>query len=93
MQGIIRHQKGLLAMSRPRTMLPVMLASGRAPIVGARIMLPALGAGSYFEGVVRYDFSLAGDPTKRTSATCNAGRGRTSVFLPDHWFFCTLSKR
>jgi len=44
------------------------------PIVGARTMLPELSAGSYFEGVVRYDFSFAGDPKRRTSATCNCGR-------------------
>jgi len=44
------------------------------PIVGARTMLPELSAGSYFQGVVRYDLSFAGIQQGRTSATCNSGR-------------------
>jgi hypothetical protein len=35
------------------------------PIVGARVMLPELSDGSFFTGLVRYDVSFAGDPSKR----------------------------
>ena len=56
------------------------------PIVGARTMLPELGAGSYFEGVVRYDFSFAGDPTKKNISNLQLWP-MLNISLPDHWFF------
>jgi len=35
------------------------------PIVGARYSLPEVSSSSYFEPLLRYDSSVAGDPTKR----------------------------
>jgi len=62
------------------------------PIVGARTMLPELGAGSYFEGVVRYDLSFAGDPTKKNISNLQLWP-MLNIGLPDHWFFYSLSGR
>jgi hypothetical protein len=56
------------------------------PIVGARTLLPELSAGSYFEGVVRYDFSFAGDPTKKNISNLQLWP-MLNISLPDHWFF------
>ena len=56
------------------------------PIVGARTMLPELSAGSYFEGVVRYDLSFAGDPTKKNISNLQLWP-MLNIGLPDHWFF------
>jgi hypothetical protein len=56
------------------------------PIVGARAMLPELSAGSYFEGVVRYDLSFAGDPTKKNISNLQLWP-MLNISLPDHWFF------
>jgi hypothetical protein len=56
------------------------------PIVGARTMLPELSAGSYFEGVVRYDFSFAGDPTKKNISNLQLWP-MLNIGLPDQWFF------
>jgi hypothetical protein len=56
------------------------------PIVGARTMLPELSAGSYFEGVVRYDLSFAGDPTKKNISNLQLWP-MLNISLPDHWFF------
>jgi hypothetical protein len=64
------------------------LGSGKwqiMPIVGARYALWEINSSSYFEPVVRYDASFAGDPTKRNisnlqfAPTLNLG-------LPDRWF-------
>ncbi len=64
------------------------LGSGKwqiMPIVGARYGLWEINSSSYFEPVIRYDASFAGDPTKRTisnlqfAPTFNLG-------LPDRWF-------
>jgi hypothetical protein len=44
------------------------LGSGKwqvMPIVGARLALPEITSGSYFEPVFRYDVSVAGDPTRK----------------------------
>ena len=55
------------------------------PIVGARYGLWEINSSSYFEPIIRYDASFAGDPTKRTisnlqfAPTFNLG-------LPDRWF-------
>src|SRR6202047_2589161 len=55
------------------------------PIVGARYALWEINSASYFEPIVRYDVSVAGDPTKKNisnlqfAPTFNLG-------LPDRWF-------
>jgi hypothetical protein len=55
------------------------------PVVGARYGLWEINSASYFEPVVRYDVSFAGDPTRRNisnlqfAPTLNLG-------LPDRWF-------
>ena len=55
------------------------------PIVGARYALLEINSSSYFEPIVRYDGSVAGDPTRRNisnlqfAPTFNLG-------LPDRWF-------
>jgi hypothetical protein len=56
------------------------------PIVGARTMLPELSPGSYFEGVVRYDLSFAGDSTKKNISNLQLWP-MLNISLPDHWFF------
>jgi hypothetical protein len=56
------------------------------PIVGARTMLPELSAGSYFEAVVRYELSVAGDPTKKNISNLQLWP-MLNISLPDHWFF------
>ena len=56
------------------------------PIVGARTMLPELSAGSYFQGVVRYDLSFAGDPTGKNISNLQLWP-MLNISLPDHWFF------
>jgi hypothetical protein len=56
------------------------------PIIGARTMLPEISAGSYFEGVVRYDLSFAGDPTKKNISNLQLWP-MLNISLPDHWFF------
>jgi hypothetical protein len=64
------------------------LGSGKwqiMPAGGFRYALWEINSSSYFEPVVRYDVSFAGDPTKRNisnlqfAPTFNLG-------LPDHWF-------
>jgi hypothetical protein len=64
------------------------LGSGKwqiMPIIGARYGLWEINSSSYFEPVVRYDTSFAGDPTRRNisnlqfAPTFNLG-------LPDRWF-------
>jgi hypothetical protein len=55
------------------------------PVVGARYALWEINSASYFEPVIRYDASFAGDPTRRNisnlqfAPTFNLG-------LPDRWF-------
>jgi hypothetical protein len=64
------------------------LGSGKwqiMPVVGARYALWEINSTSYFEPIVRYDVSFAGDPTKRNisnlqfAPTFNLG-------LPGRWF-------
>jgi hypothetical protein len=64
------------------------LGSGKwqiMPAAGVRYALWEINSSSYFEPVVRYDVSFAGDPTRRNisnlqfAPTFNLG-------LPDHWF-------
>jgi hypothetical protein len=55
------------------------------PIAGVRYALWEINSASYFEPIVRYDVSVAGDPTRRNisnlqfAPTFNLG-------LPDRWF-------
>jgi hypothetical protein len=55
------------------------------PIVGARVMLPELSDGSFFTGLVRYDTSFAGDPSKRNISNLQIAP-TLNVSLPQHWF-------
>jgi hypothetical protein len=55
------------------------------PIVGARYMLPELSEGSFFTGLLRYDVSFAGDPSKRNISNLQLAP-TLNVNLPEHWF-------
>ena len=55
------------------------------PIVGARVMLPELSDGSFFTGLVRYDVSFAGDPSKRSISNLQIAP-TLNIDLPQHWF-------
>jgi hypothetical protein len=64
------------------------LTSGKwqaLPIIGARYMLPELSQGSFFTGLVRYDVSFAGDPSKRNISNLQLAP-TLNVNLPEHWF-------
>jgi hypothetical protein len=64
------------------------LTSGKwqaLPIVGARYMLPELSDGSFFTGLVRYDVSFAGDPSKRSISNLQIAP-TLNIDLPQHWF-------
>ena len=64
------------------------LTSGKwqaLPIVGARYMLPELSEGSFFTGLVRYDVSFAGDPSKRTISNLQLAP-TLNINLPQRWF-------
>jgi hypothetical protein len=56
------------------------------PIIGARTMLPEVSDGSYFTGIVRYDLSFAGDPTKKNISNLQFDP-LLNIALPDRWFF------
>ena len=55
------------------------------PIVGARYALWEISSSSYFEPVVRYDVSFAGDPTKKNISNLQMAPA-FNVGLPDKWF-------
>jgi hypothetical protein len=64
------------------------LGSGKwqvMPIVGARLALPEITSGSYFEPLFRYDVSVAGDPTKRNISNLQFAP-TLNINLPDRWF-------
>lgn len=64
------------------------LGSGKwqiMPIVGARYALWEINSSSYFEPVVRYDSSFAGDPTKRNISSLQFNP-TLNIGLPDQWF-------
>jgi hypothetical protein len=64
------------------------LTSGKwqaLPIVGARVMLPELSDGSFLTGLVRYDVSFAGDPSKRTISNLQIAP-TLNINLPQQWF-------
>jgi hypothetical protein len=50
------------------------LGSGKwqiMPIVGMRYSMPDVGSGLYFEPLLRYDASFAGDPSKKSITICS----------------------
>jgi hypothetical protein len=55
------------------------------PIVGARYALWEINSSSYFEPIVRYDASFAGDPTKRNISNLQFAPA-LNIGLPDRWF-------
>jgi hypothetical protein len=55
------------------------------PIVGARYALWDINSSSYFEPVVRYDASFAGDPTKKNISNLQFAPA-VNIGLPDRWF-------
>jgi hypothetical protein len=64
------------------------LGSGKwqiMPIVGARYALWEINSSSYFEPVVRYDASFAGDPTKKNISSLQFAP-TFNLGLPDRWF-------
>jgi hypothetical protein len=64
------------------------LGSGKwqvMPIVGARFGLPEISGGSYFEPLLRYDVSVAGDPTKKNISNLQFAP-TFNIGLPDKWF-------
>ena len=64
------------------------LGSGKwqvMPAAGFRYALWEISPSSYFEPVVRYDVSVAGDPTKKNISNLQFGP-TLNIGLPDHWF-------
>ena len=55
------------------------------PIIGVRTTLPEISSGSYFETLIRYDVSVAGDPSARTISNLQLAP-MLNINLPDHWF-------
>jgi hypothetical protein len=65
------------------------LGSGKwqiLPLGGFRYSLWEINSSSYFEPIVRYDVSVAGDPTKRNISNLQFGP-MLNLGLPDRWFF------
>ena len=64
------------------------LGSGKwqiMPAGGFRYALWEISSSSYFEPVVRYDVSFAGDPTKKNISNLQFAP-TFNIGLPDHWF-------
>jgi hypothetical protein len=64
------------------------LGSGKwqlMPIVGARLALPEITDSSYFEPLLRYDVSIAGDPTKKNISNLQFAP-TLNIGLPNRWF-------
>jgi Putative MetA-pathway of phenol degradation len=64
------------------------LGSGKwqvMPAAGFRYALWEISPSSYFEPVVRYDVSVAGDPTKKNISNLQFGP-TLNIGLPDRWF-------
>jgi hypothetical protein len=55
------------------------------PGAALRYALPEISASSYFEPLVRYDVSFAGDPTKRNIGNLQFAP-TVNIGLPDKWF-------
>ena len=65
-----------------------LLGSGKwqvMPLVGARYALPEISKGSYFEPLLRYDVSVAGDPTKKNISNLQFAP-MLNINLPNRWF-------
>ncbi len=64
------------------------LGSGKwqlMPIAGIREKLPEISADSYFAFLVRYDVSVAGDPTRKNISNLQLAP-MLNLDLPDRWF-------
>jgi hypothetical protein len=64
------------------------LGSGKwqvMPIVGARLGLPEINSSSYFEPLLRYDASVAGDPTRKNISNLQLAP-LLNIGLPDRWY-------
>jgi hypothetical protein len=67
----------------------VSLGSGKwqiMPVVGARYAMPEISAGSYFEPLIWYDVSFAGDPSRKDISNLRL-QPTLRLALPEHWFF------
>jgi hypothetical protein len=65
------------------------LGSGRwqiMPIAGVRYALTEISPGTYFEPVVRYDQSFAGDPSRKSISNLQFAP-MVNFSLPNRWFF------
>lgn len=56
------------------------------PIAAVRYALPEISPGSYFEPLVRYDVSFAGDPTQKFVSNLQFAP-TLNLSLPGRWFF------
>ena len=55
------------------------------PQATVRAMLPEIASGSYFQALVRYDISIAGDPSAKTISNLQLAP-MLNISLPDRWF-------
>jgi hypothetical protein len=55
------------------------------PMVGARYMLPEIGAGSFFTGLVRYAVSFAAEPGAKNISNLQFAP-TLNISLPNRWF-------
>ena len=55
------------------------------PQAAVRAMLPEIASGSYFQALVRYDISIAGDPSAKTISNLQLAP-MLNISLPDRWF-------
>jgi Putative MetA-pathway of phenol degradation len=65
------------------------LGSGKwqiMPIVGARYSMPDVGSGMYFEPLLRYDLSFAGDPSRKSISNLQFAP-TVNFSFPGGWFF------
>jgi hypothetical protein len=56
------------------------------PVGGFRYAVPEISRGSYFEPLMRWDYSFAGDPTKKNINNLQFAP-MVNFSLPDRWFF------
>ncbi len=56
------------------------------PGAAVRYSLPEISSGAYFEPLIRYDVSFAGDPTRRSISNLQFAP-MLNISLPDRWFF------
>jgi hypothetical protein len=55
-------------------------------VAGFRYALPEISKGSYFEPLMRWTYSFAGDPTKKNINNLQLAP-KVNFSLPDRWFF------